>query len=74
MVKYPKRPKDPVSRAVLIGRILVGEAEDNDPNAGKNANAQKIGAKGGQARARSLSAAKRSEIARKAAAKRWKAD
>ena len=66
----PKRPKDPVSRAVLIGRMLVGDAP-KDPETKPSAK-QAAGAKGGAARAKSTSAAKRSEIARKAAAKRWK--
>lgn len=69
MAKHPKRPKDPVSRAVQIGRILVGDAP-KDPEIEPNAK-QKAGAVGGKARAKSTSAARRSEIARKAAVKRW---
>ena len=46
-----------------------------DPDAGKNPAAVALGklggAKGGKARARALSPAKRKQIARKAAAKRW---
>lgn len=72
MAKNPKRPKDPVSRAVLIGRILVGEAQDDPaPPDRKSPRAKAAGAEGGKARARALSGAKRSEIAKKAALKRW---
>lgn len=69
-----KRPADVVSNAVKVARMLVGdEAPDDDPNAPKkDPNAQALGAKGGKARAESLSAAKRSAIAKKAAQKRWK--
>lgn len=70
MVKQPKRPKDPVSRAVLIGKMLVGDAPKDveTPQTVK----QRAGAKGGTARAKTMPAAKRSEIAKAAAAKRWK--
>ena len=71
MAKNPKRPKDPVSRAVMIGRILVGEAKDELPEDRADPKAKAAGAKGGQARARALSGAKRSAIAKKAARKRW---
>jgi hypothetical protein len=58
-----------------IGEKLDGSALD-DPHAGKNPAAVALGklggAKGGNARAQSLSAAKRTSIARKAAAARWK--
>ena len=67
--KGEKRPADAISRAVHIGRIAIGE--DADENDGKDPNAKALGAKGGAARAKSLSAKKRSEIAKKAAAKRW---
>lgn len=68
MAKGPKRPADAVSRAVMIGRIAVGDIEDAPV---KDPAAQSLGAKGGTARAKSLTKAKRSEIAKKAAAKRW---
>jgi len=58
-----------------IGQKLTGEPLD-DPNAGKNPAAVALGklggAKGGAARAASLSPAKRKAIARKAAMARWK--
>ena len=58
----------------------IGEQMDGsplvDPDAGKNPAAVALGklggAKGGQARAKKLSPAKRSAIAKKAAASRWK--
>jgi len=59
----------------LIGEKLTGEPLD-DPDAGKNPNAvalSKLGAsKGGKARAAALSDRKRTAIAKKAAAARWK--
>ena len=65
-----KRPADAVARAVMIGRIATGEIEDKlKPS---DAAAASLGAKGGAARSKSLTKAKRSEIAKKAAAKRWK--
>lgn len=70
MAKF-KRPKDPVSRAVLIGKMLVGDAP-KDAEKPIPSVKQAAGAKGGAARAKSTSAAERSEIAKKAAAKRWK--
>jgi hypothetical protein len=70
MAKHPKRPKDPVSRAVQIGRMLVGDAPKDAPPAQPTAKA-KAGAKGGAARAKAISKADRSAIAKKAAAKRW---
>ncbi len=57
-----------------IGEKLTGEPLD-DPDAGKNPHAVALGRlggkKGGKARAEKLSAQKRSEIAKKAAEKRW---
>jgi hypothetical protein len=58
----------------IIGEKLSGEPLD-DPNAGKNPAAVALGklggAKGGAARAASLSPAKRKAIAKKAAKARW---
>jgi len=67
-----KRPGDVVSAAVKVGRLAVGdETEELAPDT-RDPNARALGAKGGAARAKSLSPKKRSEIAKKAAAKRWK--
>lgn len=70
--KGEKRPADAIARAVQIGRIATGEIDDAVKNDGKDPAAKALGAKGGAARAKSLSAKKRSDIAKKAAAKRWK--
>jgi hypothetical protein len=56
--------------------LLTGEASDDKPaDTGKNPAAVALGRmgglKGGNARAKALTAKKRSEIAKKAAAKRW---
>ena len=68
-----KRPGDVVSAAIKVARLAVGdETEELAPNDGKDPAAKALGAKGGAARAKSLSAKKRSEIAKKAAKSRWK--
>jgi len=70
--KGQKRPADVVSNAVHVMKVLTGEAEDTAPaDDGKNKAAQEMGRKGGAARAKSMTPEQRSEIARKAAAKRW---
>jgi len=68
-----RRPGDVVSAAVKVARLAVGdETEELAENDGKDPAAKALGAKGGAARAKSLSAEQRSKIAKKAAAKRWK--
>ena len=75
MAKTPKRPRDTNQLAKSIVDIATGEAEDKDPNDGKDPAAvalgRKGGLKGGKARAESMSAERRAEIARKAAKSRW---
>ncbi len=75
MAKRLKRPRDPISLAKLIGDIATGQVQDVQPDDGKNPAAVALGklggAKGGKARAESLSSAKRSAIARRAAKARW---
>ncbi|MCY4592815.1 MAG: RNA-binding protein [Alphaproteobacteria bacterium] len=66
-----KRPADVVGNAVKVMRIATGEAEEEYEDDGKDPAAKALGTKGGKARAEKLSAKQRSEIARKAAAKRW---
>ncbi len=70
-----KRPRDVSQRAKLIVGIATGEVEDKAEEDGKNPAAVALGRlggqKGGKARAMKLSPARRSEIARKAAKKRW---
>lgn len=65
-----KRPADVVGAAVLIGKIATGEVEDTRDDPSK-AHHRAGGVKGGAARAEALTPEQRSEIARKAAAKRW---
>jgi hypothetical protein len=68
-----KRPADVNARAVMIAKIATGEIEDVTTDDGKNAAAVALGRKGGQARAAGLSKKRRREIAKQAAASRWKA-
>ena len=70
--KHPKRPRDPNQLAKSIVDLATGRATEPDPDAGKDPAAVALGKKGGKARAAGMSAAKRSEIAKKAAAERWK--
>lgn len=65
-----KRPGDVIGAAIMVAKIATGEVEDNATPADK-AHHSRGGKKGGAARAKALTAAQRSEIARRAAAKRW---
>jgi len=67
-----KRPADAVGLAVLIAKIATGEVDDVAPDDGKDKAAQAMGKKGGAARAASMTPERRAEIAKAAAAKRWK--
>jgi hypothetical protein len=72
-----KRPTDANQRAVVIAKIATGEIEDpveeKDPvKAAASMLGRLGGLKGGNARAKKLAAKKRSDIAKKAAAARWK--
>lgn len=70
--KGGKRPADVVSNAVYIMKVLTGEADDGEPvDDGKDPAAKALGAKGGVARAKSMTPERRAEIAKAAAAKRW---
>jgi hypothetical protein len=72
MVKGPrgeKRPADVNARAVMVARVAVGEIEEAK---GEAPNRAKGGRKGAKARAATLTAKERSEIARAAASARWK--
>jgi hypothetical protein len=71
--KGQKRPADVIGNAVKVMRILTGEGqEDFGADDGKDKAAQSLGQRGGRARAKSLSARRRKEIAQKAAATRWR--
>jgi hypothetical protein len=73
-----KRPRDPNQLGKMIVDLATGEAEEADPDEGKNPSAvelgRKGGLKGGKARAAGMTAKQRSEAARKAAAARWKSN
>jgi len=66
-----KRPADAIGAAIMVGRIATGEVEDERDEL-KSAAAQ-LGSKGGKKRAENLSEERKREIAKKAAAARWKA-
>lgn len=64
--KPPKRPRDMNQLANLVGKIATGEAENQF-----ELEAEPKAAKRGKTRAEKLTAERRSEIAKKAAAARW---
>ena len=72
----PKRPRKPGALNALASAIVAEATEDQEPEGdGKNPAAVALGRlgglKGGKARAAKLSAKRRKEIAKKAAAARW---
>lgn len=69
--KGEKRPVDAIGATVMVGKIATGEIDELTTADGKNAAAVALGRMGGKARAAGMSAQKRKEIAKKAAAKRW---
>ena len=71
--KGEKRPADAVGAAVMVAKIATGEIEDELTDDGKNKAAVELGRRGGKARAAKMTAKRRKEIARKAAAIRWAA-
>ena len=66
-----KRPADVIGNAVRVMEIATGQREEEFEDDGKNKAAVELGRKGGKARSAKLTPEQRSEIARKAAAKRW---
>jgi hypothetical protein len=73
--KGQKRPADVVANAVKVMKIAIGEEEEEfEADDGTDPAAKALGKKGGAARASKLTPEQRSEIAKKAAAKRWKND
>jgi hypothetical protein len=66
-----KRPADVIGNAVHVMRIATGEIEETGVKQGKQ-HTRKGGLKGSKVRARKLTPEQRSEIARIAAAARWK--
>jgi hypothetical protein len=71
----PKRPRDANQLAKSIVDIATGEKDDKPSDDGKNPAAVALGklggAKGGKARASSLTPEQRKQIASDAAKKRW---
>jgi hypothetical protein len=63
----PDRPRDLNELAFRVGQIATGQVEDTGP-----APVSETARKRGEARAAKLTAKERSEIAKKAAAARWK--
>jgi hypothetical protein len=74
MLKRSKMPRDGNQLAKMIVDMATGNAPPEPPDT-RNPAAVALGklggAKGGKARAKALTAKQRSEIAKKAAAKRW---
>ena len=66
-----KRPGDVIGLAVMVGRIATGEVEDTTDTPATDHHSRG-GKKGGAARAAALTPQQRSEIAKRAAATRWK--
>lgn len=64
MKTKPKRPRDVIGNAIAVAKIATGERVETHEEASQRH-------KGGKARAKALSPEKRSEIAKKAAKKRW---
>jgi hypothetical protein len=69
--KGHKHPADVIGNAVAVMKVATGEIEERTDD-GRSAAAVALGRKGGSARAKALTPAKRREIARVAAAARWK--
>ena len=71
--KGQKRPADVIGNAVRVMEIATGQREEEcEPDLRGKEYARKGGLKGGRARAEKLTPEQRSEIARAAAAARWK--
>ena len=71
MTDKPKRPRDANQLAKFIVDKATGEEPVYEPD---TSGQRKGGLKGGKKRAEVLTPGRRSEIARKAASKRWKDD
>ena len=73
--KGEKRPADVIGNAIRIARIATGEEPDDATvDDGKDPAAKALGAKGGAARAKTMTPERRAEIAKRAANKRWEKD
>jgi hypothetical protein len=76
MTKAPKRPRDPNQLAKMVVDIASGDFKDAPESASSPMSAlgRSGGLKGGRARADKLSPEQRADIARQAAAARWRKD
>jgi hypothetical protein len=76
MPKRSSKPRDLNKLAAAIVESATSDQPEPDPYEGKNPAAVELGRlggkKGGRARAEKLTAEQRSEIARRAAAERWR--
>lgn len=72
MAKTAKRPRDTNQLAKLIADISVGDVDDTRTEKPVAVAGRMGGLKGGVARAKALPKKRRVEIAKKAAASRWK--
>lgn len=63
-----KRPADAIGAAIKVAQIATGEIEEEEE---ASSAAAKLGRLGGMARAKNMSADRRSEIAKKAAQARY---
>jgi hypothetical protein len=66
-----KRPADVVGNAVHVMRIATGEIDEPGAHSSPEEKARRAGIEGGKARAVSLTAKRRSQIATTAAKSRW---
>ncbi len=69
-LKRTPRPRDPIQLGKLMVDIATGAVPDGVDD-GKDAAASAMGKKGGASRAAAMTAERRAEIAKKAAATRW---
>lgn len=72
-----RRPADVIGNAIKVARIATGEEPEDratPESEGKDAAAVALGKKGGEARAKAMTPERRAEIAKAAAAKRWRKD
>ena len=67
----PKRPRDTNQLAKYIVDLATGEAPPDSEPTERQVASRAGGLKGGEARAAKLTPEKRSEIAKRAAARRW---
>jgi hypothetical protein len=70
--KGEKRPPDVIGAANMVASIAMGEIDDAPEDDGKDPGAKAFGEKGGAARAAKMTPERRAQIAKKAAASRWK--